>query len=74
MALSPTSKHLRARIARKSYTLPPNSPELQALRRDLAVERLAEHIEQVLTGNPAPTPAQVTRLHAVINGVELAGV
>lgn len=66
MALSPAAAKIRATIARKSQSCPPNDPELHALRRDLAVERLAEHAQRVLAGWPAPTDAQIENVVAIL--------
>lgn len=58
--------HIRASIARKSQSLPPNHPELHNLRRDLAVEGLAEHALKVVTGWPRPTDEQLQRIAAIL--------
>jgi hypothetical protein len=71
--ISAPSRTIRARIANLSQTRPPNSPELNDLRRDLAVERLVDHITEVITGHPAPTPAQLERLAAIITNAAAVG-
>ena len=64
--MSAPSRKLRARIANLSQYRLPTDPELNELRRDLSVERCIETIHAVLAGQPAPTPAQIERMAAVI--------
>jgi hypothetical protein len=64
--LSPVAAKIRAQIARRSKDCPPTDPELHKLRRDLAVERLAEHAQNVVAGWPPPTPDQLARVAAIL--------
>ena len=46
----------------------PNDPRTTELRRNLAADRLAAHIEKVVADAPPFTPEQTARLVAVIGG------
>ncbi len=61
-ALSSTAAHHRARIGALSRDREPDDPELVAARRDLAAERLVEHVERILAGWPPLTDEQLDRV------------
>ena len=68
MALSAASKHHRARIGALSRDRKHDDPELVGAKRDLAAQRLAEHVEQVLATAPRFTPERLGRIAAVLYG------
>jgi hypothetical protein len=63
-----TWKQKRGRLARLSQNLPADDPELSALRRDIAADRLAEHIEKVVSQAPPLTVEQRDRIAAILRG------
>lgn len=65
-ALSSTAAHHRARIAALSRDRKPDDPDLIAARRDLAYERLAEHIRKIVDTAPPATPDQLARIGAIL--------
>lgn len=67
-AISSTAAHHRARIAALSRDRKPDDPELVAARRDLAYERLAEHVRKVVDAAPLATPDQLARIAAILVG------
>lgn len=67
-AISSTAAHHRARIAALSRDRKPDDPELVAARRDLAYERLAEHVRKVVDAAPPATPDQLARIAAILVG------
>lgn len=67
-AISSTAAHHRARIAALSRDRKPDDPELVGARRDLAYERLAEHIKGVVDSAPPATPDQLARIGAILGG------
>jgi len=78
-SLTTTWKRTRGRLARLSKDLPAGHPQLATLRRDLAAERLAEHIAKVVAQAPPFTQDQVDRLRVLLEparcelGAEAAG-
>ena len=54
-AISSTAAHHRARIAALSRDRKPDDPELLDAGRDLAYERLAEHVRKVVDAAPPAT-------------------
>lgn len=58
----------RARVASLSRSRTPDDPDLIAARGNLKAERLAAYIEQVVSTAPPLTPAQKSRLSALIGG------
>jgi hypothetical protein len=73
-APSPVVAKIRSTLARKSQSCPPNDPELHKLRRDLAVEGLAEHAAKVVSGWPPPTPEQLQRIAAILRSASPPGL
>ena len=67
-AISSTAAHHRARIAALSRDRKPDDPELVAARRDLAYERLAEHVRKVVDAAPPATADQLARIAAILVG------
>jgi hypothetical protein len=65
-AKSPGRRHTSSVIANVQRHHGPGDPRLPELRRDLAVESLAEHIREVVDTAPPPTDAQWTRLAALL--------
>jgi hypothetical protein len=66
-------KQTRGRYARLCQDLPAGHPEREALRRDLFAERLAEHIEKVVSQAPPFTPEQVDQLRVPLQPVRAGG-
>ncbi|USQ78298.1 hypothetical protein NF556_11600 [Ornithinimicrobium faecis] len=58
--------HHRARVAALARDREPNDPDLLAARRDLAAERLADHVAHVLAQAPPLTDAQLQRVTAIL--------
>lgn len=56
----------RGRIAALSRSRTPADPELVDARRDLAAEKLAEHIKQVVDGFPPLSDEQRLRLASLL--------
>lgn len=54
--------HYAATVGALSRSRTPHDPELVEARRNLRVERTAEHIRKLLDGWPAPMPDQLDRL------------
>lgn len=52
----------RAQIAAKSQKLPPDHPELIALKSKLRGEHLLEHVETELRRRPRPTDEQLVQI------------
>ncbi|MGH3556430.1 hypothetical protein [Mycobacterium sp.] len=65
-ALSSTVAHHRARIAALSRDRQPDDPDLLDARRDLAYERLAEHVRKVVDTAPPATPEQLCRIAGIL--------
>jgi hypothetical protein len=63
-----TWKQKRGKLARLSQDLPAGHPELELLRRDIAVDRLAEHVREVVSRAPELTPEQRDRIAAILRG------
>jgi hypothetical protein len=57
----------RARLASLSRSREPNDPDLLAARRDLAAERLAEHIKRTVDAAPPLTVEQRERLTLLLH-------
>jgi tartrate dehydratase beta subunit/fumarate hydratase class I family protein len=55
----------RARVASLTRSRPANDPELVAARRDLAAERLAEHVRKVVAEAPPLTAEQRDKIIAL---------
>lgn len=68
MPISPTVAHHRARIASLSRDRKNDDPELLDARRDLAAERLAEHVAKTIAAAPPLTEAQRARISALLSG------
>jgi hypothetical protein len=66
LSTTTTWKQKRGRLARLSKDLPADDPQLVALRRDLAADRLAEHIEKVVSEAPPLTMEQRDRIAAIL--------
>lgn len=56
----------RARVASLSRSRTPDDPELLEARRNLRAERLAEHVERVVSEAPPLTDAQLARITAIL--------
>lgn len=67
-AISSTAAHHRARIAALSRDRKPDDPELLDAGRDLAYERLAEHVRKVVDAAPPATADQLARIAAILAG------
>ena len=67
-AISSTAAHHRARIAALSRDRKPDDPELLDAGRDLAYERLAEHVRKVVDAAPPATADQLARIAAILVG------
>jgi hypothetical protein len=61
-----TWKQKRGKLARLSQDLPANDPRLVDLRRDLAADRLAEHIKNVVAQAPPFTREQADQLRVLL--------
>ena len=61
-------KSERARLAALSRHHPGNTVAIEAARRDLRAERLAEHIQRVVDVAPPLTDSQRSRLSALLRG------
>lgn len=66
MSISPAVAHYRAKIAAKSRVLAPDNPELLAAKRDLAAEKLVEHVQRAVDAAPPLTEDQRTRIAALL--------
>lgn len=70
MAASPDVYHHRAKVgalARAVRNGERPKSDLDDARRDLAITKLAEHAEQVVSSWPPPTPEQLRRVAAILN-------
>lgn len=66
---SPDWRHLRGRVAGLSRDRDPDDPELVAARRDLAVTRLIDRINDVVTAHgPLSADQRSSILDAVYGG------
>lgn len=63
---SPTTRHLRARLARATNDRRVSPEALAELRRDHAASAIADQLTARLAGAPMLTRAQYDELHAVI--------
>jgi hypothetical protein len=59
--MGPQARKIRATIGNR-VALSPDHPDIPRLRTDYDVERLAEHVEVVLSRTPKPTAEQINRL------------
>lgn len=64
MALSPEASSLRARIGGRKRQNP--NADVTDDQRELKTIRLEEHIHDVLSTAPMPTPDQIARLRALL--------
>lgn len=62
----------RARIASLSRSRQSDDPELIEARRNLAAERLADHIKRVVDQAPPLSPEQRSRLAGLLGGGRVA--
>ena len=69
MPAQTTWMHKRARLARLSQDLPPDHPEIVALRTELKLDRAAEYIQKLIAETPPLTDEQRTRLTELLKPV-----
>ena len=62
----------RGMLARKSRDLPPDHPEIRALRTELKVDRAEESLAKLIAENPL-TDEQRTRLAELLKPVRVRG-
>jgi hypothetical protein len=58
--------HQRARLAALHRHRSPDDPAVIDATRDLAAERLAEHVRRVVAAAPPLTPEQIDRLRGLL--------
>jgi hypothetical protein len=63
-----TWRQKRGKLAQLSKDLPADHPELEALRRGIVWDRLAEHVAEVVAKAPPLTPEQRDRIVAILRG------
>lgn len=63
----------RGLLARRSQDLPPDHPELVALRTELKLDRAAEYISKLIAETPPLTDEQRTRLTELLKPVRVTG-
>lgn len=63
----------RARVASLTRSRPPNDPDLLNARRNLAAERLADHVARVVAEAPTLTAEQRDRITALLRSGATAG-
>jgi hypothetical protein len=63
-----TLKSGRGRVAALTRSRAAGDPELEAARRDLAADVIAEHVTKVVAKAPPLTPEQRDRIAAILRG------
>lgn len=63
----------RGKLARLSRDLPPNHPDIVALRTELRLDRAEEYIAKLLADSPPLTDEQRTRLTELLRPVRIHG-
>lgn len=61
----------RGRLARRSQELPPDHPEIVALRTELRIDRAAEYLGKLVAENPL-TDDQRTRLAELLKPIRVS--
>lgn len=61
----------RGRLARLSRDLPPDHPEIIALRTELRLDRAQEYITKLIADSPPLTDEQRTRLTELLKPVRI---
>jgi hypothetical protein len=59
--MSARARHIRATLG-QGTSVSADHPDIPPLRTDYAVERLVQHVEQVLERTPTPTSEQLDRI------------
>ncbi len=59
-------QHHRAKVAALTRHRSPNDPAIAEATRDLAAERLAEHVRAVVAGFPPLTPEQRDKIATLL--------
>ncbi len=58
--------HLRASLARRTQSYPPNHQKVVEAKQQLVVAGLVEHVKKVVSDWPTPTPEQLEPVAALL--------
>ncbi|MBC3193844.1 hypothetical protein H7X46_22540 [Pseudonocardia sp. C8] len=64
--MTPEQRRERASLAARTRHRGPDDPSVDDDRRRFAVDRLADHIREVVESAPAPTAEQIERLRGLL--------